>query len=841
MKKLKMAVFLVLLLGITCVSFSMQARADEVKTKKLYTLETPTWLSKAGLDKGIGHDKQDLGIILPANVELEIRQVNPKFTGSLTMALFNDDSQKEKNATITSSWTKVSHAYTAVPLIETTFTSEAPIVEYKVTDKMKALPDFMLGNDDGTLFLEKWDSNDAEFAMLKTRYFQMLVPKKDKAYMKNMKDFKTVEELCNYYNKVFEIYNELAGLSFTPTNATDKNVENRYFIKANAHGPGGGYYGKPHTGQSNDTLAVFFLMKGWGGIHEIGHGYQGAFMSDPSFGVAEVWNNLYAATFERRVLGSELYAKGTMYGDSRAGREANLNRDWKINKLPMNNWGGSSKERILMNFQEKAGDKALTVFNQEYRKIANEDGFAPANHYLLDLISKYYGQASGFDFTPVIESGEGVMSREQKEENRLNNYQAVAALVDVVPAAKVSEVQAELGLESYLTLVDTTQLEHTGLFGSASIHLDIDDFSQIKGQYLTVKNGKEVVKKVLITDKDIELGILPNGIYTIDAPTGNSAKYALDNYYLYVKDTTNKCTIKYTPKTASYLASQTIRFQGLGDHVFSSAKVDLEQGKLFVNTSATSPHSYFGSTLYAKIEVLDTDGKVVYTKSMTGTNTVVDKADVAIKVGYKLRIYHAEPERLRADDKSERLVVGDTKIVDTAQKTNIFTITSTGLANDSLKNNPDDILIVKIKEAVAKVEANPLLLNAPNSEVKDDIWIAIQLLSEPAKSQMLEKYSNLFPALAAMEEPLTSVSITAPDTLNLKKDGFSGKYGEDIAAVKLIVEGRVVQVATLNPATHTYTFSGLTGKRIRTTDGVSVIGYTASGSEVHQLEMEVTN
>ncbi|WP_051999336.1 hypothetical protein [Listeria cornellensis] len=96
MKKLKMAGFLVILLAITCVSFSMQANADEIKTMKLYKLENPTWLSNAGLGKGIGHDKQDLGIILPANVELEVRQVNPKFTENLRIELLNDDSRTEK-------------------------------------------------------------------------------------------------------------------------------------------------------------------------------------------------------------------------------------------------------------------------------------------------------------------------------------------------------------------------------------------------------------------------------------------------------------------------------------------------------------------------------------------------------------------------------------------------------------------------------------------------------------------------------------------------------------------------------------------------------------------------
>ncbi|MBC1983050.1 putative mucin/carbohydrate-binding domain-containing protein [Listeria booriae] len=836
----KAVVFLLVLLGVTFTGFAFQAHADEVKTVELYKLENPTWLSKAGISKGIGHDKQDLGIILPANVELEIRQVNPNFKENLTMELLNDGSQKEKNVAITSTWTKVSHAYTAVPMIDTTFGLEAPVIEFKFTNNMKVLPTYMQGDIEAKFF-KAWDDTDAEFAFVKSRYFRMLVPKKDKAYMKNMRDFKSVNELCNYYTSIFETYNELDGLSFTPENPTDKNIPNKYFIKANAHGAGSAYYSGSHTAQNSDSLAGYYLSKGWGGLHEIGHGYQGSFMSDSAFGVGEVWNNIYAATFERNYYGANLATKGTLYANgSKEWRETTLNNEWKVKGLPMNSWSGSSKERILLAFQAKAGDKAFITFNQEYRKIANEDGFVAANHYLLDLISKYYGQASGFDFTPVIESAGGVMSKEQKEENRLNSYQAVAPLVDVVPAAKVSEVQAKLGLESYLSLVDATELRVSGLSGTASIHLDIDDMAQLKGQYLTIKNGKEVVKKVVVTDEDVALGELPNGVYTIDAPTGNTVKYALDTHYLYVKEATNKSTIKYTAKKESYLASQTVRFLGIGDRLFASAKVDLEKGQLIFNKNSAKPHDYFENIVYGKLEVLDTDGNVVYTRAMTGKDTAVDKAEIPIKEGYKLRIYHAEPGRLRADDATGRLEANDINIVNTKTQTNIFTITKKGLINDALGNNPDDVLVEKIKEVASKIEANPVLAKAQNSETRDDVWVAIQLLAEPTKTQMLEKYADLFPELVTMEVPSTTISITAPSTLSLKKDGFSGKYGTDITAVKLFVEGKLVQTATLNPENHTYTFSGLTGKRIFETSIVSVIGYDAKGSEAHQLEIEMT-
>ncbi|EUJ23009.1 hypothetical protein PGRAN_09998 [Listeria grandensis FSL F6-0971] len=835
MKKLKMAVFLVILLAITCVSFSMQANADEIKTMKLYKLENPTWLNNAGLGKGIGHDKQDLGIILPANVELEIRQVNPKFTENLGMALLNDDSRTEKNVSITSSWTKVSHTFTTVPFIYTTFGSEAPIIEFKLTNAMKALPNYMQGDAEADFFKD-WDSTDAEFALIKSRYFQILVSEKDKAYMKKMPHFKTISELCDYYTHAFEKYNELAGLSFTPENPTDKNIPNKYFMKADKSSVGSNYayYGGSHTAASGDTVEPF-LSTSLLALHEIGHGYQGAF-NDGSFTTNEVWNMLYAWTYNNSVWKKDTSEAGIAAAKSAQKFKDDTMDEWwhTTDKKPVNDWGDYPKQEYLLLFLEKSGDKGLTTFNQEYRKLANTKGFVANEHYLLDLVSKYFGQASGFDFTPVIQTSGGVMSKVQQEENRAKGYTAVAPLVELVPASKLETIQNLLGLKSYLNFVDTEQLAKSGLSGTATIHLDIDDLAQVKGQYLTIKNGKKEVKKVEITGKDISLGTLPNGIYTIDAPTGKTAKYSLDNYYLRVKETTNECTIKYTPKTMGSIVNQTIQFLGIGDGQFSSATVKLDQGKLAVTTNSTTPHDYFADVVYAKLEVLDTNGAVVYTKSMTGKNNVVDKAEIDIKAGYKLRIYHAEPGRLK---------VNGANIVDTSKQINTFIITNKGLVNESLKNNPEENLITKINEEAAKIQANTSIANAANSEMKDDVWLAIQQLSEPTKTQLLEKYAELIPEIEVaeeMEEPYLSISITAPSKLSLAKDSFSGKYGADIVAVKLLAEGRIVQVATLNPINHTYTFSDLISKRIRFTDTVSIIGYDARGSEMHQLELEIT-
>lgn len=278
--------------------------------------------------------------------------------------------------------------------------------------------------------------------------------------MKNMRDFKTVHELCNYFTRAFEKYNELAGLSFTPENPTDKNIPNKYFMKADKSSVGKNYayYGGSHTANSGDSVEDL-LTTNVTALHEIGHGYQGTF-NDGSFTVGEVWNMLYAFTYSDSVQKKDTSEAGIATAKSAQKFNDDTMDEWwhGAGKGPVNDWGDIAKQLYLRMFLEKAGDKGLTTFNQEYRKLANTEGFKANEHYLLDLVSKYFGQASGFDFTPVIQTSGGVMSKTQQEENRAEGYTAVAPLVELVPASKLEAIQNLLGLKSYLNFVDIEQL-----------------------------------------------------------------------------------------------------------------------------------------------------------------------------------------------------------------------------------------------------------------------------------------------------------------------------------------------------------------------------------------------
>ncbi len=68
-------------------------------------------------------------------------------------------------------------------------------------------------------------------------------------------------------------------------------------------------------------------------------------------------------------------------------------------------------------------------------------------------------------------------------------------------------------------------------------------------------------------------------------------------------------------------------------------------------------------------------------------------------------------------------------------KTNEFIITKLGLKNTSLQNNPEENLIQRIDEEMEAIIGNQFLKEIPMQklEMKKNVWMAINMLSEPQK------------------------------------------------------------------------------------------------------------
>ncbi|GAA0122001.1 putative mucin/carbohydrate-binding domain-containing protein [Clostridium faecium] len=811
MKKFIKLLMLQLLFICSIFGGAKNVYADEVRQKELYTLEDPTWLRKTGFSKGLGHDKQDLGIILPANVQLTIKQVNPNFKGNLTVRLLNDNNQHEISKTFNQTPITISTPYSSVPFVDTVYGgSEKPKIEYKVTSNMQTLPIYKKGQNEQTFF-NQWDKTSAAFALVIDDYFQLLVPQKDKAYMKNMKDFSSIDQLILYYHEIFEYYNNLAGISFNTNIQTDKNVPNKYFIKADKNGAGAAYYGGNHTAETSDSVASFWLSKGWGALHEIGHGYQNDFTR------GEVWNNIYAHSLQKKDPDVDIFKNGWLYDYGRKTTvDNNVNKLWHQDKAAFNTWGLREQLYGYVILKDKAGDASFTHFNQEYRKLANTPGFNTSDYKQFDLISKYYGEISKLDFTPVIESFGGDMTSWQKEENRYKNYRPVAPLNEVVPANEVSKIQQLLKLETPLSLVTTDELATTGLSGNVTLNFKIDDFNQIKNQTLYIMNGEKEVKKVTITNQTISLGQLPVGIYTIYSTNSSNKSYTLDNHYLKVKETNNNVTLNYKLRTKSTLVNQEIDFLGIADNLFATATVDLENEKLNVKVLNKTPHDYFPNEQYVKIEILDQNNNITYTKSINGTNAVLENSSQTLKEGYKIRLYHCEPSRLKIRDNKTTLA---------NNKTNTLVVTSQGLKNEILNQNLNQELAARIDSFANKIYAERLMTESDCAEAKIEIKLAIDALAEPLKSEMLKKHKNLLPD--------STITIENPNEGSNFTFDFKGYSDQQFATLDLNLDKLTSKLIIENIKTHYYFNDSYASILIQDNSGQTVFYKDFIGNEVN--------
>ncbi|ARF67479.1 hypothetical protein B7C51_06090 [Paenibacillus larvae subsp. pulvifaciens] len=649
---------------------------QNLQRKNIHHLEAPTWIFNAGISKGKYHDRQDLGVLLQPQATIRIRQVNPHFNDKLIVRLLNDDQNTEKKETITSEWSTIQADAISVPFIDTPYGDQNAEVEYNIEGKQIPLPIYQpCGNE--MEFFQQWDNEQAGFALVQGPSFQLLVPKKDKEFLRNLKDFKSIDELIQYYEEIFHLYNDMIGLEDTDT-GTNRMSKNRYFLKADVNGCGGACYYDWCTVNSEDTVDMWLKKNNWGPLHEIGHGYQAAFDNKGMY-TGEVSNNLFGVQHQYSKNGKDADKIGWLFNyGKKESVEKNLYQAIikegkgyeEVNDLRF-------KLILLTMLKQKAGNEAFTHLYREYRKLANQEGFDANKYPLPDLMNRYYGETSGYDFTPVLQKWKLYTDRIQAEINRSKGYKATASLADIVSESQLSNarklVDKDILINSNFEMVDNQQIAPLGLKGSVKIQLNIDDINQLKGQDLLLKEGSKVVKRIAITGKELTVQDVPNGVYTIEIPTGREARYSVDKHYLYIKEKENHLTLKIERIQHSDLVNSAIQFLGIGDKQFAELRTNLNQQQAVFHVTDKDPHYRFENEKYAGIQVFDENKKVIFDKEIEGTNVPTGQEIIPLKEGYTIKIFHAETEN--------RLISDDSNLINPNSNENTLIMTKNGLKN----------------------------------------------------------------------------------------------------------------------------------------------------------------
>jgi hypothetical protein len=743
MRKWKKYTFIFVFFIIVSIFSSGQLVQAEVNTQEITSLEEPTWVFKTGMTRAKFHDRQDLGVVLNQGATLRIRKksTNDGYS-NLAFWLLGNNGNEEKSFTLTNEWQTITVEYATVPFVTTPYGSKNAEIEYEIEGSTTDLPIYTKDTDEQSFFNE-WGSTKAAFGLIKGSKFQLLIPFKEKDQAQAHKAFANLNEYLDYQDSIIKYYDEMMGLS-ADSGALNKLPENRFFLKADASAKPGvaAYYGVNYAANGYSTVVDMWMSKwDWATLHEIGHAYQPSYTNKGMY-TGEVSNNLLAVYFtyqHRGKIDADKYSWLFNYG-KKTTVESEL-----YDKLVNQHIGYPDLEHrqrliLLTALTQAAGKDNWTKMNIMYRELMNQGDATIKNMSLPDLFTMYYSQQTHQDFSPVFAKwGLDLMETRQPEINRGNGYSALASLVDVVPQSQLAQAVATLSdqfslVDSQFNLVTNQQLSQLQLpGGSLTIHHQIDDFEQLKGKTMLLKNGTQVVKEVVITAPDIEISDLPNGIYTVSYPT-TTQLFSIDNYYAYVRDAQNEMTVHFTPLEGSRLLDSTIYFKGIGDYTFAVLDTDFTNQAMKFTILRTTPHDYYSGELYASIEVLDETGTSIFKKDIEGTNVTTETNSIPLREGYQIVIYHAETKG--------RLSASDDQLIDKTVTTNHLQVQNGALVNQN--GLPGTVAsVTKIQAAIDQLLADTELGKLTTSSEKNHILVAILSLPEAARDQFLIDYQDL--------------------------------------------------------------------------------------------------
>lgn len=727
---------------------------------KCYTLPSATWLDKEEFQKGREQDRQALDFILPANTPLQIRQPDIS-KGKALLRLICNDSQPEKCIRLNTEWQTVTSTVDCVPFIDTLYTAQAESfsVIYQQPTATKPLPCWTPGQSEESFF-QVWGSNKAPYALLDLVYIRLLLP-----YVDREKAMKAgLSALHTYYSNVFTHYNNWAGLSDNPDSPLNQNVANRYFVRADIHGVGSAYYLPWWCAQTAASIGSGWLDNvdsQWLILHEIAHGYQGKFMNDTALPVDEVWNNIYAAYYQQMTLaqGNHLYTGGWLYNYGKQAAQEQQLINHIANKDPIPSWGLRPRLHFLMLMLLKAGTQAFRTFNQQYRALANSDNFTASEHPLADVLATAIAAASGYDVIAFMNLCGLKLQTSTCERIASQATKPLWPLYDLLAQTEWESARQLLGLDSAVWLVDNRELAALNKTATLSLTLAIDDLQQIYGRTLTLSDSCGVDHSVIINDSTITLNEIPIGVYQLTLPKGRSQKYLVDITHITLREGSNAVSVNFSRHNDTSSRNVTLNFLGLSDARFASLEVDYVNQQLVLDILKATPHSYFANELYASICVLSASGEKVFEQKMNGTDCTVGKTIIPFSPEYHLYVYHAEPGRLKASPGYLTLVA--------REKYQLLRIDENGVYNFIINNNPSDDLLTMFRHVAQQIRDNASLRAQSDSVAKNELWLMLAHIEEPAYSTLVKEYADVLPQDNSQPDELTGQCIS----LELKGQG----------------------------------------------------------------------
>ncbi len=728
--------------------------------RTMYTIPNDWNMTLAGFSRCNSGDRQHLGIYLPSHASFKMKVIEGN--RNITVSMLANDAYKETSQTInyqasdavevTNEYKesnpaqgKIPGNYANVPFltspklnryesIDTTCKIE---IEYD-TRVVKPL-NYYYPKEDEAKFKTQWRESQDEFAVIENDVLTVLVPLQDIDTTDDY-EFNTLDEFLNYYHQVVYKMDEMIGLSYHPTKATDQNIHAKYLVKANKHGAGAAYYAGNHVGINSDSLHAFFEMN-WGGLHEIAHGYQG-YLGKGTMELGETSNNILGHYVQ---MNKEIFFADKDWLGKLKNTEEKYNQGRLEGKV-FNDFGQDPAVKLyalinLFDYFEK--EETYAKLFRYYREKLNENIFTPSTPnqdiYALFFYDTYqtnilpYWNAWGL---PVSEETLEIVSKAPK---------TISILYDV-SQDKCSEIMNQENFSLKYGLVSSDVLSKYHLKSTFTVKIKTDTKETFDQHVVLLEKEGKIVEQATIKNGVATFTDIATDSYLLRTPT--SFDYTTSLHYVTLKPGNNTIDVSYTSLKRSFDHPTMIRIRGayydttgyiirLSENNLK-ASIDLGASNL---GNQNDEWKNKPNEVFASVTIKNKKGKIIDCQEVKGNGyfslTNVHYKDIDLEYGYTIEIYTMMPNCVQVISSITNQVIDEYK--ETSLKTLIFEVTKDGLLpkykdhfalKDILYQESKDFILDQLNQLVLYFEEH-------NNDVKT------KYLSKQEKEDFLYYYDQL--------------------------------------------------------------------------------------------------
>ncbi|AYU54075.1 YSIRK-type signal peptide-containing protein [Staphylococcus debuckii] len=630
---------------------------EQVYSKSVTVYPASKAAKTAKEQRGINQARESLGLIVPKNKKLHIRQGKGSNEANLRVDLMTDDNQQIKNATVSNngSWTEVSTGIDSAAFLRIpTGLKRNPIVEYYVEDDAGiTLPTFRK-NGDQQAFIDDWKARKTPYGYVEGDKIAFLIPKIDLPRIEKFGvkpsnlSFKNLDDMIIYYEDIIKHYDEWVGLN-EDINSIHYNVPQKYFTIADKHGYGLAYYSSNLMGSNNPSM-YGYLEKGWLSLHEVGHGYDGIMVNDEKMNLMEVENNILANQYQTTVMGID---NGWLYEGHQESTQRNIHN--RIINLHGTFKFGNIGYRERLDFMTKMVRLiGIEGFTEMWKGIRAEEAVAdrlhiPFNQDVPRWINTYWLANHGVNGTAYFDLYNIELSQNLKDElSAYNNSFAYPLAMLIQDKAELQRIKQKLNLATEYELVKSSDLADTSVYSNAEITLNLNDQTLAENVKVSLlENGKEVAQAT-VQDGKVVFPHLRAGVYQIEAPLTLDNALPRSQYLIVKEKGNNQAVLDYpTYKGTQSNVAQRLSLRGLSDREFAYADYYPDKKKVEFVENSGKPHLYFTDE-YAHVKIEKADGTVLLDKSLAGNRNFAYKIKAFnLDYGDKIIVRHREPAARR--------------------------------------------------------------------------------------------------------------------------------------------------------------------------------------------------